>query len=397
MHITAARPPENLRISGRVLLLVSYLVILESVQAQSSSTGQDMPAQDVATSFQASLAVVIGVLSIMFLLTFILVVYAKFCHNSSSSNPNRQQLVRSNSRFSGIDKKVIESLPFFKFSSLKGDREGLECAVCLSRFEEIEVLRLLPKCKHAFHINCVDLWLEKHSSCPLCRQRINENDLTFFTYSNNTSLRLPRSQSDLGDPSSNVEIFVERAESQTQTYHGSSRFGSFRGPAKGEREEEVPIRDNQENEGRVLGGYNHRIVVSEVVFKNRWSSVSSSDLVYLNSEMVNATSSSRFSNNQNFEESSNPFSSLYLGNTSKLLNATDKRSVSEIIVHPRFREFSSKNSCDIVETSCVDGNSFEEERKRRIWLPIARTTLQWFANRERRYTQGHNTSHSLNV
>lgn len=394
MHIPAARSPEIRRVSGRVMLVVLYFLILECVQAQSSSTGQDMPSQDVATSFQASLAVVIGVLSIMFLLTFILVVYAKFCHNSSFSNPNRQQLVRSNSRFSGIDKKVIESLPFFKFSSLKGDREGLECAVCLSRFEEIEVLRLLPKCKHAFHINCVDLWLEKHSSCPLCRQRINENDLTFFTYSNSTSLRFPRSQSDLGDPSSNLEIFVERAESQS---HGSSRFGSFRGAAKGEREEEVPIRDNQENEGRVVGGYNHRIVVSEVVLKNRWSSVSSSDLVYLNSEMVNATSSSRFSNFEEIKETSNPFSGLYLGNTSKLLNATDKRSVSEIIVHPRFSEFSSKNSCD-VETSCVDGNSFEEERKRRIWLPIARRTLQWFANRERSYyTQGHDTRHSLNV
>lgn len=50
--------------------------------------------------------------------------------------------------------------------------------MCLSRFEELDILRLLPKCKHAFHLDCVDIWLVSHSTCPLCRHCITSNDLT---------------------------------------------------------------------------------------------------------------------------------------------------------------------------------------------------------------------------
>lgn len=57
-------------------------------------------------------------------------------------------------------------------------QEGLECAVCLTPFEDTEILRLLPKCKHAFHLECVDTWLVSHSTCPLCRHCITSDDLT---------------------------------------------------------------------------------------------------------------------------------------------------------------------------------------------------------------------------
>ena len=80
---------------------------------------------------------------------------------------------------SGISPYVVESLPTFSFSALKGMKDGLECAVCLSRYDNADVLRLLPTCKHAFHLACIDLWLLHHSTCPLCRRRVdndNEND-----------------------------------------------------------------------------------------------------------------------------------------------------------------------------------------------------------------------------
>uniref|UniRef100_A0A9I9CZS5 RING-type E3 ubiquitin transferase n=1 Tax=Cucumis melo TaxID=3656 RepID=A0A9I9CZS5_CUCME len=52
---------------------------------------------------------------------------------------------------------------------------------------EDEMLRLLPKCSHAFHIGCVDTWLRTHTTCPLCRAHI----LTDFTTSNSNSIRPP--------------------------------------------------------------------------------------------------------------------------------------------------------------------------------------------------------------
>jgi hypothetical protein len=47
-----------------------------------------------------------------------------------------------------------------------------DCSVCLGEFRDGESLRLLPKCSHAFHQQCIDKWLKSHSNCPLCRSNI---------------------------------------------------------------------------------------------------------------------------------------------------------------------------------------------------------------------------------
>lgn len=41
--------------------------------------------------------------------------------------------------------------------------------MCLSEIEDGERGRVLPNCKHAFHIECIDTWFESNSNCPLCR------------------------------------------------------------------------------------------------------------------------------------------------------------------------------------------------------------------------------------
>ena len=42
------------------------------------------------------------------------------------------------------------------------------CSVCLEEFKSGEVLRILP-CTHPFHRDCVDKWLYKKHTCPLCK------------------------------------------------------------------------------------------------------------------------------------------------------------------------------------------------------------------------------------
>ncbi|XP_068636346.1 E3 ubiquitin-protein ligase ATL42-like [Aristolochia californica] len=423
------------------LLLFFFLllfVLFDDAAAQpSQAIAPDDPKLDVPRSFRPSIAIVIGVLSIMFSLTFLLLMYAKFCHAAAAelfNNVSDQQnhgLVHPRARFSGIDKTIIESLPFFRFSSLKGSKEGLECAVCLSRFEDTEVLRLLPKCKHAFHINCVDRWLENHSSCPLCRYKVDPEDLTIFKYSN--SLRFSRDPSDLREDT-NVELFVQREPDEG----GSSRFsvgGSFRKIDKAKKDE-LLIPEGGEKQ-QFLHKHKHKIIVSDVMFKNRWSDVNSSDLMFLNSEMLSLVSSKRFSlesrserftakpvpmdfetsNDEKKEEKEKkrqleskvinlsrsnsasasaglPSSSNLDDNSSKASTNWDpsaKRSMSEITNLARIPDFKSK-----VREPASAPNDSEEERVRKLWLPIARRTLQWLAGRERRSRPPHSRQ-DLNV
>lgn len=61
----------------------------------------------------------------------------------------------------------IRSIPTHRY--IKGNRQSAECAVCLSEFEDDQELRTLPRCNHSFHVDCIDMWLYSHPSCPTCR------------------------------------------------------------------------------------------------------------------------------------------------------------------------------------------------------------------------------------
>lgn len=139
-------------------------------QAISESSGNSG-----VTPFKPGITITVGVLTTIFSITFLLLLYVKHCKRGNYVSSSRGHLPSRN--HSGINRKVIESLPMFRFSSLRGQKDGLECAVCLNKFEADEVLRLLPKCKHAFHVECVDTWLDAHSTCPLCRYRVDPEDV----------------------------------------------------------------------------------------------------------------------------------------------------------------------------------------------------------------------------
>lgn len=420
----------HLKLNEFWLIILQLTLVLSNVEAQ--SYGQDSTLPSTTTTSQPSLAVVLGILCcIMSSVTFILLTYVKFCRRRGSGEASPQTrlgLIGRSSRFSGIDKRVIESLPFFRFSALKGSKEGLECAVCLSKFEDIEVLRLLPKCKHAFHVDCIDCWLERHSSCPICRQKVSCEDLKIIANSN--SLRfLWNDQSELGDDSS-IELYVQREED----HHRSSRFSvgsSFRKIEKGDKEAKLltPEEADKSNEDQKLfHKLNHKIIVSNIVFKHRWSSLRSSDLTFLKSEMLDHISSNRFlsmdSNHKQFptttgdienegtvknteememkklldskvsasDSNSIPVASSSHSSTSMIDCRGEKRSKSEITSLSRHGNSGSKGS--LGNSSLPEGN-VKEERIRRLWLPIARRTVQLFVSKEKWSQQPHNQDTSL--
>ncbi|CAL9196001.1 unnamed protein product [Musa hybrid cultivar] len=74
----------------------------------------------------------------------------------------------------GLEAAVLQSLRVTVYRATDFE-EGIECAICLSQLTDGEVARLLPKCGHGFHLDCIDMWFCSHSTCPLCRRPVGTN------------------------------------------------------------------------------------------------------------------------------------------------------------------------------------------------------------------------------
>ncbi|CAL9755289.1 unnamed protein product [Musa acuminata subsp. burmannicoides] len=402
------------------LRFVFFLVLLvpATVASAQHADAEYLPSETAKVSFGPSVAIAIGVFATMLSLTVLLLVYVK-CRWSMPSEsiipaPTRQ----TRHQLSGIDRTVVESLPFFRFASLRGVRDGLECAVCISKFDGDEVLRLLPKCKHAFHIDCVDRWLEGHSSCPLCRCKVTAVDVARFAYS--TSSRFLFASGRHETSGRELELFVERERNHDAEHRGSSRFGigsTFGNMDRSTKEKEkLPILEEATGGDQFLHKFKHRIVVSDNVFKGRWSALNSSDLASLTSDLLSITLNERFAllglneqttgeekifvdgketteekslleakvnqigaltsaTNPNIPSPSNDNGNL-ISPASRASISSANRSMSDITNLSRSRQERDPGN----STSSRD----EDEKLRRLWLPIARRTVQCFAGRSDR-------------
>ncbi|KAE8818984.1 E3 ubiquitin-protein ligase ATL31-like [Hordeum vulgare] len=184
-------------------LLAALLVVCALVSAGSAQPaeelrpgGNDDDAADqdmrISTTMIALLAAVVTV----FFLILASIIYLRHCtghsyphaprpDDSRGSGPGagfssfiaRRQQRRAATR--GLAAEVVEAFPTMRYAEAKALRVGkkaappLECAVCLSEFEDEDRLRLLPKCSHAFHPDCIGEWLASHVTCPVCRRNLD--------------------------------------------------------------------------------------------------------------------------------------------------------------------------------------------------------------------------------
>lgn len=45
----------------------------------------------------------------------------------------------------------------------------MSCSICLEEYVGKDTVRNLIKCGHYFHAECIDQWLIKNTTCPVCR------------------------------------------------------------------------------------------------------------------------------------------------------------------------------------------------------------------------------------
>ncbi|KAA8532022.1 hypothetical protein F0562_006836 [Nyssa sinensis] len=73
----------------------------------------------------------------------------------------------------GLPGDSVEKIPKIEITrdnNVDASGERVSCSVCLQDFQLGETVRSLPQCHHMFHLPCIDKWLVRHASCPLCRR-----------------------------------------------------------------------------------------------------------------------------------------------------------------------------------------------------------------------------------
>uniref|UniRef100_A0A0D9WKM3 RING-type E3 ubiquitin transferase n=1 Tax=Leersia perrieri TaxID=77586 RepID=A0A0D9WKM3_9ORYZ len=365
-----------------VAVLLSAAACAAAAQPATAEAAPETPAGvGIKVSFRPSVAIVVGIFTMIFSLTFLLLMYAKFCHPSGVPATGDGAVAATAAAAAvtggeeGVAKAVIESLPFFRFAALRGARQGLECAVCLARFDDADLLRLLPRCRHAFHLDCVDRWLESKASCPLCRARVDADPAAALglKYAACSARFVFGSASDRfdADPGRDLlGIFVERVP--------SSRMA----PAAAHQQQQAPHHE-------CLDRYNHRILVSDAVFKSRWSEINSSDLIALDNQLLRHAADLEL-DLELYGEAADRH------RVSKEETTTDRRKLLD--VDPEAAASSKGGKAAVADAARMISSGVrsmsemvslprlrladEEDQARRRWVPIARRTARWLAGRE---------------
>ncbi|CAI9768511.1 unnamed protein product [Fraxinus pennsylvanica] len=161
----------------------------------------------------------------------------------------------------GLESSTISSIPPFAFKA-EEHKHGLQCVICLSLFENEEVGRRLPKCDHAFHVECIDMWLHSHTTCPICRAPVvsdSANSADSSSPQNEEILNQGLSETNLnelwishadttleiivGDPNSEIEN-VEINDSSSSIGSSLKRMFSRN---RSERKFDLPSNGNESN------------------------------------------------------------------------------------------------------------------------------------------------------
>jgi hypothetical protein len=92
-------------------------------------------------------------------------IYNYFENNNNNNNNNYDFELDHFNYCYEIDNKINKSEKIKKDDKLLTE----QCFICMDDYKLNQFKRLLPNCNHYFHKKCIDKWLKKKASCPICR------------------------------------------------------------------------------------------------------------------------------------------------------------------------------------------------------------------------------------
>ncbi|XWS43705.1 hypothetical protein CRYUN_Cryun16bG0126500 [Craigia yunnanensis] len=115
------------------------------------------------------------ILALMAVITIPALVYSFFFAVKCPPWTSRERQLPRDNRGSTVEviERRREPISAVKYQKETHSKDiGSECPVCLSVFADGEEVRQLSGCKHSFHATCIDLWLNNHNNCPICRASV---------------------------------------------------------------------------------------------------------------------------------------------------------------------------------------------------------------------------------
>lgn len=195
------------------LVLFIIFTVISIVNGQGSASPGTPTDPYGYAKFSPSMAIIIAVLITALFFMGFFSIYVRRWSQSGTGGSVRATLsmrARRAAAARGLDATAIDALPTLAYSEVKDLHIGkgaLECAVCLNEFEDDETLRLLPKCDHVFHLECIDMWLASHTTCPVCRADLAAETVEPVD-------EIPVSGLPVVEPQGEVHVTIEADESQ---------------------------------------------------------------------------------------------------------------------------------------------------------------------------------------
>ncbi|ESO05631.1 hypothetical protein HELRODRAFT_153542, partial [Helobdella robusta] len=62
--------------------------------------------------------------------------------------------------------KDLENMPIIRYEGEDCNEDS--CNICLGQYKRGDALKRL-NCKHEYHSGCINVWLKRNITCPMCR------------------------------------------------------------------------------------------------------------------------------------------------------------------------------------------------------------------------------------